>query len=60
VQEVASGTQEVSSNIAGVSQGAEETGRGSIQVLEAAGQLSLQSEGLRAAVDKFLADIKSA
>jgi methyl-accepting chemotaxis protein len=60
VQEAARGTQEVSSNIAGVSQGAEETGRGSTQVLEAAGQLSQQSEELRAAVDKFLADIKAA
>jgi len=29
-------------------------------VLEAAGQLSQQSEELRAAVDKFLADIKAA
>ena len=36
------------------------TGRGATQVLETAGQLSQQSEELRAAVDKFLADIKAA
>ncbi len=60
VQEAAKGTQEVSSNIAGVSSGAEETGKATASVLEAAGQLSKQSEELRAAVDKFLADIKAA
>jgi methyl-accepting chemotaxis protein len=60
VQEAASGTQEVSSNITGVSQGAEETGKAANQVLESAGQLSQQSEALRGAVDKFLADIKNA
>ena len=54
------GTQDVSSNITGVSQGAEETGRAANQVLEAAGQLSHQSEDLRAAVDKFLTDIRAA
>ncbi len=54
------GTQEVSSNITGVSQGAEETGKSAASVLESAGQLSQQSEDLRAAVDKFLADIKAA
>jgi len=60
VQEAARGTQEVTGNIAGVSQGAEETGKSANQVLEAAGQLSQQSEELRGAVDKFLADIKAA
>ncbi len=34
------GTQDVSSNITGVSQGAEETGKAAASVLEAAGQLS--------------------
>ncbi len=56
----ARGTQEVSGNITGVSTGAEETGEAANQVLEAAGQLSHQSEDLRAAVDKFLADIRAA
>ncbi len=60
VQEAARGTQEVSSNIAGVSTGAEETGKAAATVLEATGQLAKQSEDLRAAVDKFLADIKAA
>jgi methyl-accepting chemotaxis protein len=60
VQEAAKGTQEVSNNIGGVSQGAEETGKAANQVLEAAGQLSRESEGLRKAVDKFLADIRAA
>ena len=36
------GTQDVSSNITGVSQGAEETGKSAASVLEAAGQLSQQ------------------
>ncbi len=60
VQEAARGTQEVSGNITGVSTGAEETGKAANQVLEAAGQLSRQSEDLRAVVDKFVADIKAA
>ena len=50
----------MSSNITGVSEGAEETGKAANQVLEAAGQLSRQSEGLREAVDMFLADIRAA
>ena len=60
VQEAAKGTQEVSSNITGVSQGAEETGKAAATVLEATGQLAKQSEDLRAAVDKFLVDIRAA
>ncbi len=60
VQEAASGTQEVSRNIAGVTEGAGETGKASGQVLDAAKQLSQQSESLRGHVDKFLADIKAA
>jgi methyl-accepting chemotaxis protein len=50
----------VSSNIGGVSQGAEETGKAANQVLESAGQLSQQSEELRGAVDKFLAEVRAA
>ena len=60
VQEAAKGTQEVSSNIAGVTQGAGETGRAAASVLEATAQLARQSEDLRAAVDKFLVDIRAA
>lgn len=50
----------MTSNITGVSTGAEETGKAANQVLESAGELSQQSEALREAVDKFLADVKSA
>jgi len=60
VQDAAKGTQEVSSNISGVSQGAEETGKAANEVLESAGQLAKQSEGLRGDVDKFLAQIRAA
>ena len=60
VQEAAKGTQEVSANITGVTQGAEETGKAAATVLEATGQLAQQSEDLRAAVDKFLVDIRAA
>ena len=60
VQEAARGTQEMTGNITGVSIGAEGTGKAANQVLEAAGELSQQSEELRGAVDKFLADIKTA
>ncbi len=60
VQEAASGTQEVSSNISGVTEGAGETGKAAGQVLEASNELSRQSEGLREAVEKFLADIRAA
>ena len=60
VQEAAKGTQEVSTNITGVTQGAEETGKAAATVLEATGQLAQQSEDLRAAVDKFLVDIRAA
>ncbi len=50
----------MTSNITGVSTGAEETGKATNQVFESAGELSQQSEALREAVDKFLADVKSA
>ena len=51
--------QAAPSNIAGVTEGAGETGRAATQVLEAAGQLSQQSEDLRGAVDRFLAQIRA-
>ena len=40
--------------------GAGETGKAANEVLESAGQLAKQSEDLRGAVDKFLADIRAA
>ncbi|MGE3333012.1 MAG: methyl-accepting chemotaxis protein [Rhodospirillaceae bacterium] len=60
VEQASAGTQEVSSNITGVTKAAGETGQVSTQVLEAAKELARQSDGLRAEVDGFLADIKEA
>jgi len=59
-QEAAAGTQEVSSNIATVQGAVTETGSSAQQVLEAAGELSQQSEALDQQMDKFLADIRAA
>jgi methyl-accepting chemotaxis protein len=60
IQQAASGTQEVSSNITGVTQAAGDTGHAAGQMLAATGELAKQSETLRAEVDSFLRDIKSA
>jgi methyl-accepting chemotaxis protein len=59
-QEAAKGTTEVSGNVSGVTEAAAETGTASTQMLEAAGGLSEQSEMLRAEVDKFLDEVRSA
>ncbi len=58
--QAASGTREVSTNIDGVSGAAVETGRAAVEVLEATGKLSRQSETLRTEVKKFLGEIRSA
>jgi methyl-accepting chemotaxis protein len=50
----------VSANIGGVSQAANETGAAAGQIHRAAGELSQQSETLRAEVDKFLAGVRTA
>ena len=54
------GTQEVSQNITGVSQGADTTGHAAGQVLASAGDLSRHTERLRAEVDTFLGNIRAA
>ena len=59
-QQASAGTQEVSSNVAGVTQAATETGAAAQQVLSAAGELSKQSETLRAEVSGFLTKIRAA
>jgi methyl-accepting chemotaxis protein len=59
-QEAAGGTQQVSANIVGVSEAATETGTSAGQVLEAAKELSQQSETLRGVVDTFLSDVRAA
>ena len=60
VEQAAVGTQDVTSNIGGVSQAANETGAGATQVLEAATQLSQESETLRTEVDQFTSKVRAA
>ena len=60
VEQAAAGTQEVSSNIGGVNQAASDTGAAATQIQSAAGELSQQSELLRAEVDKFLVNVRAA
>ncbi|MDB5518045.1 MAG: chemotaxis protein [Tardiphaga sp.] len=60
VQEAAHGTQNVTSNIAGVQQAANETGAAATQVLGAAEELSQQSKDLASQVNRFLADVRAA
>ncbi len=60
VQQASQGTQEVTQNISNVSQAAEETGTAAGQVLDAAGELSQQSELLRSKVETFISDLRVA
>jgi len=50
----------VSSNISGVKQSADETGRAATEVLGAAKQMSAQCDDLRSQVDAFLQKIRAA
>ena len=59
VQQAAAGTQEVTSNISGVTTAAQESGEAATQMLQAAGELSKQSEVLGAEVDKFLVEVRA-
>ena len=54
------GTQEVSSNIGGVGQAANDTGAAASQVLGVARDLTKQSESLKSVVTRFLVDVKAA
>jgi methyl-accepting chemotaxis protein len=60
VQQTAASTREVTANIAGVSQAANETGLAANQVLNAAGDVSKQSESLREQVSDFLSQVQAA
>ncbi|WP_419730207.1 methyl-accepting chemotaxis protein [Lichenicola sp.] len=60
VQQTATSTQTVTSNIAGVSQAAGETGTAASQVLDAAGGLSRQAEDLSNEVNRFVGDVRAA
>lgn len=52
------GAIKVNENIAGMSQGAEETGSASSQVTSAAGKLCEQSELLKSTIDGFMIELK--
>jgi len=60
VHQAAVGTSNVSSNIAGVTDAAGETGRAATDVLAATQKMALQSERLKAEVARFLAEVKAA
>jgi methyl-accepting chemotaxis protein len=60
VEQAAAGTQEVSSNISGVSQAANDTGEAAVRIRTAAEDLSRHSDTLRAEVDKFLNNVRTA
>ena len=59
-QQAAQGTNDVSSNIEGISRAAGETGTASGQVLTSAQDLAKQSTDLGNEIDKFLAQIRAA
>jgi len=58
-QQAATGTDEVNRNIAGVSSAANDASGASGHVLEAARQLSVESDNLRAEVDTFIAKVRA-
>jgi len=60
VQQASAGTTEVSSNIAGVTEAASETGEAANQVLGASVELSKQSDSLREEIDAFIAKVRAA
>jgi methyl-accepting chemotaxis protein len=59
VQQAAHGTTEVSSNIANVTQAAQQTGVAATQVLASAGVLSKNGTLLRSQVDSFLREVRA-
>ena len=60
VAQAAMGAGEVTSNISGVAQAAEEAGATAAQVLAASSELSRQSEHLSSEVGRFLANVRAA
>jgi methyl-accepting chemotaxis protein len=60
VQQAAKGTEEVSSNISGVSEAATQTGAAAAQVLASSGELSKNGEQLKAQVEAFLQEVRAA
>jgi len=59
VEQQNAATQEVSSNISGVTQASQETGEAAEQTQVAAGQLSRDAEDLRKRVQSFLAEVNA-
>ena len=60
IQEAATGTQDVSSHIVGVSTAADESGRTAEDVLSSTERLTAESEALGGEVDRFLQQIRAA
>ena len=60
VVQAAAGTGQVSANIAGVTGAAAATGSASSQLLATATALSAESDALKAAVDRFVGDLRAA
>ena len=60
MQQAAQGTQGVTQNIVGVREASAQVGAASTLVLNAAGQLSTQSEQLKSETEKFLGGIRAA
>ena len=60
VGQAATGTAEVAANIVDVSEGSVQTGAASTQVLQSARSLSSESAHLKAAVEKFLVNVRAA
>ncbi|MEQ9522902.1 MAG: methyl-accepting chemotaxis protein, partial [Thalassobaculum sp.] len=59
VQQAADGSQAVSANIVGVREGAARTLEAAGNLRGAAAELSSNSEGLRADVERFLGDVRA-
>src|SRR3546814_11948687 len=60
VQQAASGTQQVTNNISGVTQAASETGGAVAQMQSSSGELAHQAEHPTVEVDKFLQVVRTA
>jgi methyl-accepting chemotaxis protein len=58
-QQAASGTDDVNQNITGVSRASDEAGSASSHVLQAAADLSRQSQSLTSEVDSFIAKVRA-
>ena len=59
VQQAAAGTGEVTSNIVGVTKAADDTGRATIELKDAAMNLRAHSDALRDAVGRFLSQVRT-